>query len=283
MDFIFAKLKLRASENEKFRRVSSTDELVYPAIEEYVENPLPYNSETLLDKDNCFMIPNFSTTSYCGTLITNGFDTPDYDQLTADEFQNIDYIFVKRNDDLLFQNISKSKLVTRKGIIHFGEDFLYESDNKSLQINFFPDAIYVKETDTLYFRKLESITSIFKGIGELYKEATIEETEGFLNRDFISLGNDFSAAKVKILNRKRIAIAIKTLSALNDTDKNNIFNYIMDYCPDLNYKDGKFSIENEKELTDLLYGIEQRFYTTIVGNEQRLANSVITLQGGNQQ
>ncbi len=277
MDHIFAKLKLRASENEKFRRVSSTDELVFPEIEKYIENPLPYNPETLLDKDNCFMIPRFSTTSFCGILIANGFDSPDYDQLTTNEFQNIDYIFVKRNNDLLFQNISKSKLVTRKGIIHLGEDFVFESDNKSLQINYLPDAIYISATDTLYFNKLESITSIFKGIGELYREATNEETEDFLHRDFISLENDFSAEKVKTPNRKRIAMAINTLSSLNETDKNNILDYITDYCPGLNYQNGKFSIKNENELKNLLYGIEQRCYTTIVGNERRLANSVITL------
>ena len=72
-------------------------------------------------------------------------------------------------------------------------------------------------------------------------------------------------------------MAINTLSSLNETDKNNILDYITDYCPGLNYQNGKFSIKNENELKDLLYGIEQRFYTTIVGNERRLANSVITL------
>ena len=36
------------------------------------------------------------------------------------------------------------------------------------------------------------------------------------------------------------------------------------------------------ELKMLLYGIEQRFYTTPVGGEKRLANSVITLNQGGQ-
>lgn len=283
MDYIFAKLKIRASENEKFRRVSATDELVYPEISECIENPLHYNSETLLDKDNCFMIQDFSTKSFCGTLIKNGFDSPDYDQLTADEFENVDYIFVKRNNDLLFQNISKSKCVIRKGIIHTGEDFIYKSDNRTLLINYYPDAVYISASDTLYFSKLEAITSIFKGISELYREATNKETEAFLNREFIALENDFSAHKVKTLNRKRIAIAIDTLSTLNETDKNNIFEYITDYCPTLNYQNDRFTIGNEKELKDLLYGIEQRFYTTPVGNERRLANSVIKPNQENRQ
>ena len=38
-----------------------------------------------------------------------------------------------------------------------------------------------------------------------------------------------------------------------------------------------FDIGSEKELKELIYGIEQRYYTTEIGNEKRLANSVIKL------
>ena len=36
-----------------------------------------------------------------------------------------------------------------------------------------------------------------------------------------------------------------------------------------------FAVNSEDELKLLLYGIEQRFYTTLVGGERRIANSVI--------
>jgi hypothetical protein len=45
-------------------------------------------------------------------------------------------------------------------------------DEPIIVINNFVDAIYKKEEDTLYFRKLTLITSIFKGIDTLYREAT---------------------------------------------------------------------------------------------------------------
>lgn len=38
-----------------------------------------------------------------------------------------------------------------------------------------------------------------------------------------------------------------------------------------------FEVGSEDELKMLLYGIEQRFYTTVVGGEKRIANSVIPL------
>jgi hypothetical protein len=41
--------------------------------------------------------------------------------------------------------------------------------------------------------------------------------------------------------------------------------------------DESFSISNEEDLKKLLYGIEQRYYTTKVGNEKRLANSITTV------
>lgn len=57
----------------------------------------------------------------------------------------------------------------------------------------------------------------------------------------------------------------------------NIFSYIGEYCPSLKTPDNKFAVNSEDELKLLLYGIEQRFYTTLVGGERRLANSVIPL------
>lgn len=57
----------------------------------------------------------------------------------------------------------------------------------------------------------------------LYREATQEETDSFLANDFITLKNDYSSSKVKTANRKRIALAAKTLSELNESDRKNIF------------------------------------------------------------
>lgn len=131
--------------------------------------------------------------------------------------------------------------------------------------------------DKLYFRKLASVTGIFKGIDQLYREATEDETERFLERDFITLKNDFYAGQVKTVNRKRIALAEDTLSHLQKEEQEKIFTYIGDYCPTLKRANGSFEIGNENDLKLLLYGIGQRFYTTLVGNEKRIANSVIRL------
>jgi len=50
----------------------------------------------------------------------------------------------------------------------------------------------------------------------------------------------------------------------------------------LKVSENSFEVGSENELKMLLYGIEQRFYTTPVGGEKRLANSVITPNQGGQ-
>ena len=50
--------------------------------------------------------------------------------------------------------------------------------------------------------------------------------------------------------------------------------YIHEYCPKVNFKDESFEIKTEEDLKDVLFGIDQRYYTTPFGHEKRLANSI---------
>ena len=63
-----------------------------------------------------------------------------------------------------------------------------------------------------------------------------------------------------------------------DKDKAMIFSYIKDYCPDLSAEGQKFTVSSNDDLKMLLYGIQQRYYTTPVGNEQRVASSTYPLK-----
>lgn len=178
-----------------------------------------------------------------------------------------------------FQKLSSNQVIRKKYFSFSTAPTLVENE-PIIVIDTFPDAIYIKNDDILYFKKLNAITAIFKGIDELYKEATQEETESFLENDFIKLDDNYTADKVKTANRKRIAMAMETLQKYSSQEKKDIFVYIREYCDDLNFdeNDENFSISNEDELKKLLYGIEQRYYTTKFGNERRLANSIIALK-----
>jgi hypothetical protein len=72
---------------------------------------------------------------------------------------------------------------------------------------------------------------------------------------------------------------METLQKFKPREKKQIFSYIRGYCAGLQFDvyAENFSISNEEDLKKLLYGIEQRYYTTIIGNEKRLANSITTV------
>ena len=102
-----------------------------------------------------------------------------------------------------------------------------------------------------------------------YKEATEQDVEQFLGESFIALSNEYKACNVSKPNRKRIALAMDTLNQMDEGDRKNMLTYINDYCSEkLRFDDGIgcFEISCDEELKLLLYGIEERYYTTRVGN-----------------
>lgn len=143
-----------------------------------------------------------------------------------------------------------------------------------------PDAVYDKLSDKLYFKKLEKITAIFKGVESLYREATDEEVTKFLANSFINIKNDYKSDNVNVLNRKRIASSMDVLDSLSKNDRDKILKYTAEYSS-LKYEnhDGIIlEIGNNDDLAALLYGIQQRYYTTPVNSEKRIARAVQKLE-----
>jgi hypothetical protein len=276
MSIIFVKLKQRTS-NSKYRKVLSTDETIYRRMNLIINSCVPYAPSATLEEGEWFYVSEARSQDYTNGLLSHQFESVDFDSLEMQDFGAIDFLFVDEHEGLYFQKVSKAKLVARKSVLCIGEGFQYKQDRQELVINDLPDAIYNRSEDRLYFRRLESITSIFKGIDQLFREATDEEVFDFLRNDFISLRADYDVSDVKTPNRKRIALAKNSLERLTEVDRGRIFSYIGEYCPNLSQDNGAFEIGTEDELKMLLYGIEQRFYTTPVGGEKRLANSVIPL------
>lgn len=276
MDHILAHIKTRAKKRI-FKLVS--DQSLFDAVTVDVTACVPYNPDHNLDEDAWFKIEGFSNQAFCIDLLKKVYDSKDYDDLTKENFSKIAYLFAVQGEDFYFQKITPSLFVKRKTLV-FGEAATLEQSQTRLVINALPDAVYFKGSDTLVFRNLATISSIFKGIDELYKEATKEEVEQFLDESFIELSNDYGVEKVSTPNRKRIGLAMKTLESMSADDKTNMLEYIDGYCEQkLNYdqQNQKFEISTDEELKLLVYGIEQRFYTTPFGNEKRCANSVTTM------
>ncbi|HDY85564.1 hypothetical protein LCGC14_0470980 [marine sediment metagenome] len=273
MDQILAKIKgLR--KKPYFKLVS--DQALFDVVAVDLNSCVPYDPDHNLDEDAWFKIEQFSKKNFCIDLLKQNFDSKDFDDLNKEQFSKIAYIFSVQDDNFYFQKITPSLFIKRKTLI-FGETVKLEKNQNRLVVNALPDAVYFKVTDTLIFRNLATISSIFKGIDELYKEATSAEVKLFLDESFIKLGKDYDVNNVSKPNRKRIGLAMATLAAMSVVDKTKMLSYIDGYCEKklrFEQQNNKFEISNDEELKLLLYGIEQRFYTTPFGHEKRLANSV---------
>ena len=276
MNCLIVKIKTGSKLTVTYRKLLS-DVVIY-SMPADLTNALEYSPDTLHEDNEWYKISGFSEKSFCLQLLKGSFSSVNYDNLGTNEIDIIDFLCSYQDDIFFFQNISRASLKPKKVVI-LGDNYSYDENSKSININDYADAIYMKSKDILYFQKLSKITSIFKGIDVLYREATDEETRNFLNEDFIKIDNGFSVDKVKTRNRQRIALAIDTLKILKKKERKVLIKYIREYCPNLNQDNtDSFTISSDENLKYLLYGIEQRFYTTEVRSEKRIANSIIRFQ-----
>lgn len=274
LDQILGKVK-QAGRGTTFKTVISDITLYSLAIED--SNCILYSPEHNLDEENWFVIKEFSTKEFCLDILKGEINSTSFRTLEHTEIDKLEYIITYQNsNDFYFQKVQKTNVINRK-FISFGDEFTLVEGGKRIVINDLPDALYTRDNDTLYFKKLSSITSIFKGIDSLYREATDAEIVEFLSKDFLITNEQFTHTHVKIPNRKRIALAIEQLNSFGEEQKAVIFDSIKEYCPDLMSTNGKFNVNNEDDLKLLLYGIGQRFYTTPDGKEKRIANSIIRI------
>lgn len=275
MNHLLAQKKIGRSE-EYVKMISDEDIFNLP---DDLDNPHEYDTDYKLEDDEWFGIENFSETDFCIDILTKDFNSAEYSQIAIADYNKLKYLCSYQEDRYYyFQKLSKSQTIRRKWFSISTQPEI-QNDNPIIILKELPDAIYDSDGDILYFKKLTSITTIFTGIGNLYREATEEDTEQFLGNEFINLTDDYNASKVKKANRKRIAMAMDTFNAFNQEQRDSIYDYIKEYCNDLEYSDAdrNFNIGSEENLKQLMYGIEQRYYTTPIGNERRLANSITAI------
>lgn len=271
MDHLLAKVNDRKN---GYRKMISGEKIYQ--IPDNLTNCIKYGPEDTLEEDEWFYIEKFSDMAFCIDLLKQEFfNSTDFSKINRIKSEKINYLVAYQEENFfLFQRVYMSSMLREKRFVHIGDDVEIRESKNGILINEVPDAIYVRSENCLYFKKLETIALIFKGIDELYREATEDETRDFLNNDFISLKNNFSVEYVKKSNRKRVALAIKILGDFSAEQKREVFQYTNSYYPNLKFDGDKFEVKDENDLKNLLYGIEQRLYTTPVTHEKRCASAV---------
>lgn len=272
MNHTIVKVRTRTRGN-KYRKLFSNQKLYN--LPEDLKNVVSYAPDHNLDEEDWFVITDFSKQDYCISILKETFVSTAYEVLEKEKFGDIDFLCYIDNEKYFFQRVSRTNLIAKRKIV-LGDVAEYKEECQEIVIRNDADAIYIKAEDKLYFKSLSAITGIFKGIDILYREATENETRDFLRNDFLELDN-FSSDDVKKANRKRIAMANDLMKKMKKKKRQIVFDSIREYCPQLVTKKGNFKISTEQDLKLVLYGIDQRFYTTPDGEEKRIANSIIRL------
>lgn len=270
MDFLFVKTK---GKQGTFRKVLS-NQTVYNDIPEF-DDKRPYNDELNLRDGQWFVLEHFSEKDYAPILIKEDFNSAAWSQISREDYDKIDYIVSVQNDGnlLIFQNVTTRLIYKRQSLLSLDEQPSLINKDHTLVINTYADAYYVRNTDSLYFKRLSNITSIFSGINELYNEATDAEVDSLFRLSMLHVDPDFTRDKVKTANRRKIKEALDMYNNYTTEQKTQLPNYLKKYCSDLVYDEhlGKFEISTEKTLTLLLNGLCQRYYTTEISNEKKVA------------
>lgn len=270
MNHLLAKVRDR---KEKYRKLLS-DKEVYKKPDT-LNDAVEYSPAYKLEDGQWYKISGFSQKDFCIALLKEDMDSTYYRLMNRVEPEKMDYVCSYQNEnEFYFQRVYRTNLLEKKRFLDIGDKIQIKEAKNGLLLNDLPDALYIKDEDCLYFKKLESISPIFRGIEKLYRKATQDEVEQFFNESFFKAGESYNSEKVGKANRHRLAMAMDTLNKLDEQQKKEIFSYTDKYYPDLKYDGKAFEIKNEEDMKNLLYGIEQRFYTTPVTNEKRVANSV---------
>lgn len=243
-----------------------------------LDSAVPYAPDDSLEEGEWFYLDNFTQKDYCLDILRSPLNGTAYAAITDDELGIISFLCSVQDDGLVyFQRVTKTQLLRQKRVV-FGDNVWFEENSKEIVINSAPDAIYRSTDNRLFFQKLSAITAIFHGIDEIFREATDEETNNFLASDFIVVGESYDSSCVKKPNRKRIALAKEALNSYDAEQKAAVLQSIRDYYPSIINDDVSFKIETDDDLTYLLYGVLQRYYTTADGREKCIASSVRSLQ-----
>ena len=226
-----------------------------------------------LDDDEWYKIETFSQKPYFIDQCNSSYNTISINQISNEDFDKIKALCIIQSEAKFFQKITSISFVRKKRFIDASGTPKIVEYRSHLELMSESDAIYTSENDTLYFKNLSKIKSIFPGIEELHREATQDEVDLFLDNSFVNCER-IDRNKVGSANRKRIAdIGIK-YNALPQVKKDLLIQYAkLKAGIDLN-DDGNFIVDSEDKLKNLLYAMDERYYRSDIYEEDRLANSI---------
>lgn len=263
-----------------YRKLENSDdisELVAPEINP--ENSREFDPEIKLERDEWFYVEiDDSHMSMVKEYEDKFLNTVGLNDVNEAEFSKIDLIFRKvENDGLVFQKITQSKRLVDKSILKLrhrrAERTIIEN---GIELKSENDAYY-DGNNKLYFRSFRTIHSLFKGIDDYYRIASLAEVDEFKKFNLVSFVSDF---KIKNNNLKMLAILKDDEINLSDTSIISTLLISYEQYPEQDFKvsEGRFIIDTNKRLTSFLKLALGRLYTNPITSHQMEASSARRLR-----
>ena len=258
-----------------YRKLDNTDdisELVAPEIDP--ENSIEFNPELRLEADDWFYIEiDDEHMSMIKEYEDKFLNTAGLNDVNEAEFSKIDLIFRKvDNDGLVFQKITQSKRLVDKSILKWryrrAERTIIE---KGIELKSENDA-YFDGNNKLYFRSFRTIHSLFKGIDDYYRIASLAEVDEFKEFNLVSFVSDF---KIKTNNLKMLAVLKDYGIDLNDVAVKSTLLRTYSQYPNQEFElddNQNFIIDSNRKLTCLLKLALGRLYTNPITHHKMEAN-----------
>lgn len=256
-----------------YRNILSQENKILDQLDIDNANAVEFDPSYKLEDEEWFCIKNFSNQDFFIDLCKRNFSTASLGQIANGEYDEIQCIVIFQDGQKHFQRITPSCFVNRKTILDYSGQPKIVEHRKQLEVKLESDAIFITATDTLYFRQIARIKTIFSGIEELDREATQSEVDNFLSHGKIKLQEGYDTHSVGSHNRKRIADIGNKYLSLSPEKQQELVDYAKDKTG-INFENGTFKIGSETDLKNLLYAMDQRYYRAEIYEENRIANSV---------
>ena len=264
-----------------YYKVLTHPDEIYDSAGLVFDHNCPFTEGADLDDDEWFKLEDFDQKPYFPQILAQNNAAAAFNQLLEQKYNDLGFLMAiqDQGNTYCFQKLTSQSILKRK-LLSISQMPVILQLTKTILLEPIPHAVYKRNENALYFKRLGIITSIFPGIVTLYEEATKEERDAFMSEPFMEATGQIAADKISSANLKRIHSASKKLQSLTPKQKTKILDYIHKYNKSIPYDNArkKFTIAGNKELQFFLWGIEERYFSTITKKEKRVARSILIIK-----
>lgn len=269
-----------------FSDPSDLSELSFYQPPDELERSHNFDPEQGLEEDEWYYVDldtdqiESMLSGYFGAATSSG----DQNVVTGSDYKDVDAVFLVQGTTILFTKITAKYRVENKRFLSFEGTPSLDNETKAIEFSGIVDAYY-DGNGRLYFRNYSRIRTLFNGIEDFFKAATVEEKQAFVGFSLFS-AEQLDIGRIGMRASRRIA-AILADTSLNLEDAETqakIRQYANKYegcgvvCDDNN----KLVIATTKDLDGVLNLLSGRYFTSEITGDKMQANSTTRLSGSNE-